>query len=98
MAPLLHHFTPVVHVPTSAPCPTPPLHDLRLKQSLSSNVILTYHSGPAKGYIEGLEHRLHEAETLLLQVLPLIPSDQLASAANAANDVSQHGVSRDSPD
>lgn len=78
--------------------------DLSLKQPLSTppvlfnNILLTYDSGPAKGYIEGLEHRLHEAETLLLQVLPLIPSDQLASAASAANDVSQHGVSRDSPD
>lgn len=36
-----------------------------------------YSSGPAKGYIEGLEHRLHEAEQLLLQILPLVSTDQL---------------------
>lgn len=36
--------------------------------------------GPAKGYIEGLEHRLHEAESLLLQVLPYVSTDQLQTA------------------
>ena len=59
---------------------------------------LTRSRGPAKGYIEGLEHRLHEAETLLLQLLPLVSSDQLASAASAANSTTNNGVSRDSPD
>lgn len=38
--------------------------------------------GPAKGYIEGLEHRLHDAEQLLLQVLPLVTIEQLASVTS----------------
>jgi hypothetical protein len=33
--------------------------------------------GPAKGYIEGLEHRLRETESLLLQLLPAIAEDYL---------------------
>lgn len=64
---------------------------------MASLTPLTCPSGPAKGYIEGLEHRLHEAETLLLQLLPLVSSDQLASAANAANSTT-NGMTRDSPD
>ncbi|EXJ91586.1 hypothetical protein A1O3_00134 [Capronia epimyces CBS 606.96] len=42
-----------------------------------------YSIGPAKGYIEGLEHRLHEAESLLLALLPLISPDQLNCAADS---------------
>ncbi|KAK5058632.1 hypothetical protein LTR84_010896 [Exophiala bonariae] len=41
--------------------------------------------GPAKGYIEGLEHRLHEAESLLLALLPLITPSQLHTAADCLN-------------
>lgn len=41
--------------------------------------------GPAKGYIEGLEHRLHEAESLLLALLPVVTSSQLACAADTLN-------------
>lgn len=41
--------------------------------------------GPAKGYIEGLEHRLHEAESLLLALLPLVTSDQLNCATDSRN-------------
>jgi hypothetical protein len=33
--------------------------------------------GPAKGYIEGLEHRLRETESLLLQLLPVVTEDYL---------------------
>ena len=33
--------------------------------------------GPAKGYIEGLEHRLRETESLLLQLLPAVTEDYL---------------------
>lgn len=33
--------------------------------------------GPAKGYIEGLEHRLRETESLLLQLLPAVAEDYL---------------------
>jgi hypothetical protein len=33
--------------------------------------------GPAKGYIEGLEHRLRETESLLLQLLPVVAEDYL---------------------
>ncbi|KAK5095292.1 hypothetical protein LTS08_008191 [Lithohypha guttulata] len=36
--------------------------------------------GPAKGYIEGLENRLHEAESLLLQILPHVTTEQLRAA------------------
>lgn len=39
--------------------------------------------GPAKGYIEGLEHRLHEAESLLLALLPIISTEQLKCAADS---------------
>ncbi|KAL1970660.1 hypothetical protein VTN77DRAFT_4304 [Rasamsonia byssochlamydoides] len=35
--------------------------------------------GPAKGYIEALEHRLHETETVLLKILPHISQNLLAS-------------------
>jgi hypothetical protein len=51
--------------------------------------------GPAKGYIEGLEHRLHEAETLLLQLLPLVTPDQLSTATNL---VISNNEAMDSPD
>lgn len=51
--------------------------------------------GPAKGYIEGLEHRLHEAETLLLQLLPVVSLDQLNTATS--NLLAEPG-NRDSPD
>ena len=50
--------------------------------------------GPAKGYIEGLEHRLHEAETLLLQLLPIVTPDQLSVATAALTAASM----RDSPE
>src|SRR5271155_3556097 len=53
-------------------------------------------SGPAKGYIEGLEHRLHEAELLLLQLLPAISHEQL-SAATAGTRPSHEDHSRGSP-
>ncbi len=33
--------------------------------------------GPAKGYIEGLESRLRDTETLLLHILPSVPADRL---------------------
>ena len=39
--------------------------------------------GPAKGYIEGLEHRLHEAESLLLALLPITSTDQLKCASDS---------------
>lgn len=38
-----------------------------------------HYRGPAKGYIEVLENRLHETETVLLKVLSQIPDAQLAS-------------------
>jgi hypothetical protein len=41
------------------------------------NLPMTMYSGPARGYIEGLEHRLRETENLLLQVLPVVPEDYL---------------------
>jgi hypothetical protein len=37
--------------------------------------------GPSKGYFEALEARILETESLLLQIVPLISSDQLARAA-----------------
>ncbi|ETI24211.1 hypothetical protein G647_03580 [Cladophialophora carrionii CBS 160.54] len=42
--------------------------------------------GPAKGYIEGLEHRLHEAESLLLALLPIISIEQLKCATDSLAD------------
>ncbi|KAJ4508273.1 hypothetical protein HRR88_008282 [Exophiala dermatitidis] len=44
--------------------------------------------GPAKGYIEGLEHRLHEAESLLLALLPLVTTEQLKCATNSLSTIS----------
>ncbi|KAI1615858.1 hypothetical protein EDD36DRAFT_198643 [Exophiala viscosa] len=44
--------------------------------------------GPAKGYIEGLEHRLHEAESLILALLPLVNTEQLNSAADTLKSTS----------
>ncbi len=44
--------------------------------------------GPAKGYIEGLEHRLHEAESLLLALLPVVSAEQLKCAADSLLDSS----------
>jgi hypothetical protein len=44
---------------------------------LSSIVLTVTYSGPARGYIEGLEHRLRETESLLLQILPFVPEDYL---------------------
>ncbi|PYH93882.1 hypothetical protein BO71DRAFT_380535 [Aspergillus ellipticus CBS 707.79] len=35
--------------------------------------------GPAKGYIEALEHRLHETESLLLKLLAEVPDSQLSA-------------------
>ena len=46
-------------------------------QCSSSDVLIVFCSGPAKGYIEGLEHRLRETESLLLQVLPVVQEDYL---------------------
>ncbi|KIX99361.1 uncharacterized protein Z520_04937 [Fonsecaea multimorphosa CBS 102226] len=47
-------------------------------------MVLTLHlRGPAKGYIEGLEHRLHEAESLLLALLPIISTEQLKCATDS---------------
>lgn len=60
---------------------------------LQANIV---HRGPAKGYIEGLEHRLHEAEILLLQLLPVVTPDQLSTAA--ANLNSTNADAGDSPD
>lgn len=55
------------------------------------------HRGPAKGYIEGLEHRLHDAELLLLQLLPYVSTEQLQIASSALlQDGNESG--RDSPD
>lgn len=49
-------------------------------------------SSPAKGYIEGLEQRLHHAEQLLLQVLPLVTTEQLATVtADTQNGASPNG-------
>ena len=52
--------------------------------------------GPAKGYIEGLEHRLHEAETLLLHLLPTVTPVQL-DAATANLHHSYPNSNHDSP-
>jgi hypothetical protein len=44
---------------------------------LRSRMLIAFCSGPARGYIEGLEHRLRETESLLLQILPVVPEDYL---------------------
>ncbi|RAL00388.1 Zn(II)2Cys6 transcription factor domain-containing protein [Aspergillus ibericus CBS 121593] len=42
--------------------------------------------GPAKGYIEALEHRLHETERLLLKLLAEIPDAQLSATIQETHD------------
>jgi len=54
--------------------------------------------GPAKGYIEGLESRLHEAESLLLQVLPLISAEQLHVATSVLANSEKEEAERASAD
>lgn len=68
--------------------------DIPPRTFLYTAILTIARRGPAKGYIEGLEHRLHDAETLLLQLLPLVNSDQLTSAAANATATQ----TRDSPD
>lgn len=41
--------------------------------------LMNYVRGPSKGYIEGLENRLHKTETVLLKVLSQISDTQLES-------------------
>ncbi|KAB2574213.1 Quinic acid utilization activator [Lasiodiplodia theobromae] len=48
--------------------------------------------GPAKGYLEAIEARLDDVEHILLQVLPLVPSDQLLSSVTCLNDSAGHLV------
>src|ERR1700761_2389244 len=48
--------------------------------------------GPAKGYIEGLEHRLHEAESLLLALLPVISTEQLKCATECLTDAASTNI------
>lgn len=73
-------------------------HQLPWSSSPIHNLITSPSRGPAKGYIEGLEHRLHEAESLLLQILPHVSAEQLQAAtlALANNDSDESG--RISPD
>ncbi|KAJ9661002.1 hypothetical protein H2198_002161 [Neophaeococcomyces mojaviensis] len=54
--------------------------------------------GPAKGYIEGLENRLHDAESLLLQLLPLVSTEQLQAATTSLSDHDYDESGRASPD
>lgn len=49
--------------------------------------------GPAKGYIEILENRLHETETVLLKVLSQISDAQLASTLSRDQSNSANGYS-----
>ncbi|KAL1982628.1 hypothetical protein VTN96DRAFT_1063 [Rasamsonia emersonii] len=50
--------------------------------------------GPAKGYIEALEHRLYETETVLLKILPHISQSQLASILSDMSSGSTSGEER----
>ncbi|RMZ79757.1 hypothetical protein DV738_g3169, partial [Chaetothyriales sp. CBS 135597] len=62
---------------------------LNVLQQVSPALGQNKENGPAKGYIEGLEHRLHGAESLLLQLLPLVTAEQL-SAATASASIRDH--------
>jgi hypothetical protein len=65
----------------------------RSTASISCRMVLTLRfRGPAKGYIEGLEHRLHEAESLLLALLPIISTEQLKCATDILTDGISTGV------
>ncbi|GKZ19011.1 hypothetical protein AbraIFM66951_010272 [Aspergillus brasiliensis] len=59
--------------------------------------ILTPLSGPAKGYIEALEHRLHETESLLLNLLAQIPDSQLSATVQGRQDRSSRHRNSGSP-
>ncbi|GLA40266.1 hypothetical protein AnigIFM63309_007883 [Aspergillus niger] len=54
-------------------------------------------SGPAKGYIEALEHRLHETESLLLNLLAQIPDSQLSASVQGSQDRSSRHRNSGSP-
>lgn len=54
-------------------------------------------SGPAKGYIEALEHRLHETESLLLNLLAQIPDSQLSASVQGREDRSSRHRNSGSP-
>ncbi|EXJ69788.1 uncharacterized protein A1O5_06859 [Cladophialophora psammophila CBS 110553] len=66
---------------TVCPLTGPAAHNVML-QAFSVHG-LNKEKGPAKGYIEGLEHRLHEAESLLLALLPIISTEQLKCATDS---------------
>ncbi|GJP94632.1 transcriptional regulator family: Fungal Specific TF [Aspergillus niger] len=53
--------------------------------------------GPAKGYIEALEHRLHETESLLLNLLAQIPDSQLSASVQGRQDRSSRHRNSGSP-
>lgn len=71
---MLHSQAYTKHTPFSIPPGAHPSSETRLTSAFS---------GPAKGYIEGLEHRLHEAESLLLALLPVITTEQLNYATDS---------------
>lgn len=71
---------------------------VRVSYHVSKNSDSSFRRGPAKGYIEGLEHRLHDAESLLLQVLPHVSTEQLQAATSSLANQDTHESGRDSPD
>lgn len=50
--------------------------------------MLTSNSGPAKGYVEALEQRLHETEDVLLKIVSQLDQAQLASMLSTQNSFS----------
>lgn len=56
---------------------TQTVHEVTLL--ISQEQTLTSNSGPAKGYVEALEQRLHETEDVLLKVVSQLNQAQLAS-------------------
>ncbi|OJJ39538.1 hypothetical protein ASPWEDRAFT_169380 [Aspergillus wentii DTO 134E9] len=53
---------------------------------------LTLFRGPAKGYIEALEHRLHETESVLLKLLSRLSDDQLSSTLSPPKRTSRSNI------
>jgi predicted RNA-binding protein with RPS1 domain len=68
---------------------------MKLRQLLLKIAMLTRISGPAKGYVEALEQRLHETEDVLFKVVSQLNQAQLASMLSTQNSFSTDDESQE---
>ncbi|KAI7968361.1 hypothetical protein EIK77_010531 [Talaromyces pinophilus] len=72
---------------------TKTVHEIML--FIPGNRVLTIVRGPAKGYVEALEQRLHETEDVLLKIVSQLEQAQLASMLSIQNSFSTDEDSQD---